>query len=87
MNVHFLFNNNVYIDEALVGYIDPIGDGDAAIWISKKKFARLTAEGEILISGKLVGYIEDNGDVFFGDKLVGEITPQNDIKFYGKALG
>lgn len=81
------YGHNVYIDSKLVGYISELDDGDAAIYISGNKFARLTAEGLILIGGKEVGEIDDGGDVYLNNRLVGELTPQNDILLFGDKLG
>lgn len=80
------YGKNVYIDDALVGYVERLEGGDGCIYISGKRFARLTYEGEILIQGREVGYIDEVGDVYLNDSLVGELTPQNDIRFYGSKL-
>lgn len=76
------YRRNVYIDDNLVGYID----GDGFIYISGKRFAELTEDGDIYIGDDLVGYIDDGGDIYLREKLVGNVTPSNDLKFNNKAL-
>lgn len=79
------YGRDVYIDQKRVGYVERLGDGDAAITISGRNFARLTADGKIARDGKVVGEVDD-GILYFGDKEVGEVTPKNDLVFYGNRL-
>ena len=80
------YGKDVYIDEKRVGYVERLGDGDAAIAISGRNFARLTADGKIARDGKLIGEVDDGGILYFGEREVGEVTPENDLLFYGDCL-
>ena len=80
------FGHDVYIDDRLVGYIERLGDGDAAITISGRRFARLTGDGVLARDGKRIGDVGDGGEIYFGDRQVGEIDARNDIVFYGEEL-
>jgi hypothetical protein len=83
MNV---YGHNIFIDDALVGYISSNGEGGAILFISGHKFADMDETGKISISGSKVGYIDDGGDVYLHEKYVGEVDAQNDIRFYGEKL-
>lgn len=80
------YGRDVYIDDQLVGYIERLGDGDAAITISGKNFARLTGDGILLRNGAKIGEISDTAEIYFGAKQVGEIDANNDFVFYGGLL-
>ncbi len=80
------YGHDVYIGEQLVGYIERLGDGDAAITISGKNFARLTSDGLLLRNGVKIGEISDIGEIYFNNRLVGEIDANNDFVFYGDEL-
>ncbi|MBQ9265541.1 MAG: hypothetical protein IJ186_00510 [Bacilli bacterium] len=78
------YNKNVYIGEDLVGYINHKG----VIYINGKRFAELTAEGEIYLEGTyLAGYIDEAGDIYLNNKKVGILKANNDLYFSKKALG
>ena len=82
-----LYGHDVYIDKKLVGYIaGGQEDGNAMIWISRKKFAGFDSEGILFINGEEVGYIDDDGDIYLRSKYVGEINANNDMVFYGAKL-
>ena len=80
------YGHDVYIDDELVGYIERLGDGDAAITITGKNFARLTGDGILLRNGTKIGEIGDGGEIYFGTRQVGEIDARNDLIFYGDQL-
>lgn len=80
------YGHDVYIDDQLVGYIERLGDGDAAITISGKNFARLTSDGILLRNGTKIGEIGDAGEIYFNTRQVGEIDANNDFVFYGDEL-
>ena len=80
------YGHDVYIDDNCVGYIERLGDGDAAITISGRRFARLTGDGVLGRDGKIIGEVDDSGLIFFGERQVGEIDPDNNIVFYGDEL-
>lgn len=80
------YGHDVYIDDQLVGYIERLGDGDAAITISGKNFARLTADGILLRNGVKIGEIGDAGEIYFNTRQVGEIDANNDFVFYSDEL-
>jgi hypothetical protein len=82
-----VYEHNIYIDDALVGYISGDQDGNAILFISGRKFAMLSPEGSITMGGKEVGYIDDGGDIYLNQKLVGEVDATNDLRFYGDKLG
>jgi hypothetical protein len=78
-----LYGHNIYIDDTLVGYISGNQkDGNAILFVSGRRFADLTAEGDILINGAKVGNIDSSGDVFLKKRLVVEVNAKNDISFY-----
>lgn len=82
-----IYGHNIFIDDALVGYIsDDQTDGNAIIFISGKKFATLSSEGDILMADKKVGLIDDGGDVYLNHRLVGEVDAENNLRFYGDKL-
>lgn len=80
------YGHDVYIDDNIVGYVERLGDGDAAITISGKDFARLTSDGKIVRNGEQVGDISMDGMIYFGDRLVGEVDAANNLLFYGEEL-
>ncbi len=80
------YGHDVYIDDNVVGYVERLGDGDAAITISGKNFARLTSDGKIVRNGEQVGDISMDGMIYFGDRLVGEVDAANNLLFYGTEL-
>ncbi len=80
------YGHDVYIDDNVVGYVERLGDGDAAITISGKNFARLTADGKIARDGQIIGDISVDGMIYFGDRLVGEVDAANNLLFYGSEL-
>lgn len=80
------YGHDVYIDDNAVGYVERLGDGDAAITISGKNFARLTADGKIARDGQIIGDISVDGMIYFGDRLVGEVDAANNLLFYGSEL-
>ena len=71
------FNHNVYIDEALVGYI-----GENVIYINGRKFADITDDGIISFGEKKLGYVDDDGSIIINDKEVGYIDGDNNFVFY-----
>jgi hypothetical protein len=83
MNV---YGHNIYIDDAIVGYISGDEEGNAILFISGRVFAHMTPEGKIIINDVKVGHIDDGGDVYLHNKLVGEVDATNDIRFYGQKL-
>ncbi len=80
------YGHDVYIDDNVVGYVERLGDGDAAITISGKNFARLTADGKIARDGQIIGDTSVDGMIYFGDRLVGEVDAANNLLFYGSEL-
>lgn len=71
------FGHNIYIDKQLVGYIK-----ENVLFISGKKFADITDEGEISFGEKYLGYIDDDGSIIIHDVEVGYINENNDFVFY-----
>ncbi|MBP5694026.1 MAG: hypothetical protein J6X03_01020 [Bacilli bacterium] len=78
------FSKNVYIGDELVGYVNKNG----VIYISGKRFAELSEDGEIYLEGTyLAGYIDEIGDIYLNNKKVGHLTANNDLYFSKKAIG
>jgi hypothetical protein len=80
------YGHNIYIDDELVGYVAGDRDGNADLYISGHRFAKMSSEGIITINGEKVGFVDDGGDVYLHDKLVGELDPSNDLRFKGSRL-
>ena len=71
------FGHNVYIGDQIVGYLR-----DNTIFISGRKFADITDDGEISFADKYLGYVDDDGSIIIHDKEVGYINESNDFVFY-----
>ena len=71
------FGHNIYIGDQLVGYIR-----DNILYISGRKFADITDEGEISFRDKYLGYVDDDGEIIIHGKEVGYINENNDFVFY-----
>ena len=71
------FGHNIYIGDQLVGYIK-----DNVLFVSNRKFADITDNGDIFFDGKEVGYVEEDGSIIIHDKEVGYINENNDFVFY-----
>ena len=71
------FGHNIIVGDKIVGYIK-----DNALFISGRKFADITDEGEISFGDKYLGYVEEDGSIIIHDKEVGYIDEQNNFVFY-----
>ncbi|MCR5185277.1 MAG: hypothetical protein K6C32_04280 [Bacilli bacterium] len=71
------FGHNIIVGDKIVGYIK-----DNALFISGRKFADITDEGEISFGEKYLGYVEEDGSIIIHDKEVGYIDEQNNFVFY-----
>ena len=71
------FGHNIYIGDNLVGYIR-----DNVLYVSGRKFADITDEGEISFGDKYLGYVDDDGEIIIHGKEVGYINENNDFVFY-----
>ena len=71
------FGHNIYVGDQLVGYIK-----DNALFMSGRKFADITDDGEISFGEKYLGYVEEDGTIIIHDKEVGYINEKNDFVFY-----
>lgn len=76
------FGHNIYIGNQLVGYIK-----DNTLFVSGRKFADITDEGEISFGDKYIGYVDDDGSIIIHDKEVGYINENNDFVFYKTMAG
>ena len=76
------FGHNIYIGNQLVGYIK-----DNTLFVSGRKFADITDEGEISFGDKYIGYVDDDGSIIIHDKEVGYIDENNDFVFYKTMAG
>ena len=76
------FGHNIYIGNQLVGYIK-----DNTLFVSGRKFADITDEGEISFGDKYIGYVDDDGSIIIHDKEVGSINETNDFVFYKTMAG
>ena len=71
------FGHNIIVGDKIVGYIK-----DNALFISGRKFADITDEGEISFGEKYLGFIDDDGSIIIHNKEVGYINENNDFQFY-----
>lgn len=78
------YGHDVYIDDNIVGYVERLGDGDAAITISGKDFARLTSDGKIVRNGEQVGDISMDGMIYFGIASSAKSMPRTTCFFTAK---
>ena len=70
------FGHNIYIGDQIVGYIR-----DNLLYVSGRKFADITDDGEISFGDKYLGYVDDDGSIIIHDKEVGYINENNDFVF------
>lgn len=71
------FGHNIYVGDELVGYIK-----DNALYMSGRKFADITDEGDISFGEKYLGYVEEDGTIIINNREVGYINEKNDFVFY-----
>lgn len=71
------FGHNIYIDNNLVGYIQP-----NELIISGRKFADITDDGIISFGQKELGFVDDDGSIIINDREVGFIDADNNFVFY-----
>jgi len=77
MQVNQCYGKNIYIESKLVGYI-----ARNELYISGRKFADITDDGEISMGDKYIGYVDEDGYIIVKEKEVGYIDADNNFVFY-----
>ena len=71
------FGHNIIIGDQIVGYIK-----DNVLYVSGRKFADITDDGEISFGERYLGYVDDDGSIIINGKEVGYIDGDNNFIFY-----
>ena len=71
------FGKNIIVDGNIIGYLK-----DNVMYVSGKKFALVSDEGDIYFNDKKIGYVDDDGAIYINNREVGYIDEDHNFVFY-----
>lgn len=71
------FGKNIIVNDNAIGYISRDG-----LFVSGRKFADITEDGEIIFGTGVKAYVNDTGDIICKDNEIGYVDLDNNFVFY-----